>query len=160
MKQSAFYARVSTSQQEEQGTIASQVTILRERIAQDGCHLDPVHEFTDDSISGSYLARPGLDRLRDLASEGTFDVLYMRSPDRLARRYAHQRVVLEELDRWGTIGQPKKQGRGLRTANCRDERSCEEWIPITVPQIVSMTIWEQVQAQLDMDKRYASRNNK
>lgn len=59
-----------------------------------------------------------------------------------------------------SIGQPKKQGRGLRTANCRDERCREEWIPVTVPQIVSLTLWEQVQAQLDMNKKYASRNNK
>ena len=100
MKRAALYARVSTAQQEEQGTIASQVAALRERIVQDGCHLDPAHEFIDDGVSGTYLARPGLDRLRDLASEGVFDVLYVLSPDRLARRYAHQCVVLEELARW------------------------------------------------------------
>lgn len=101
MKRAALYARVSTSQQEKQGTIASQVTALRERIAEDGCHLDPAHEFIDDGVSGSYLARPGLDRLRDLASERAFDVLYVLSPDRLARCHAHQYVVLEELGRWG-----------------------------------------------------------
>ena len=38
MKRAALYARVSTSQQEEQGTIDSQVAALRERIVQDGCH--------------------------------------------------------------------------------------------------------------------------
>ena len=97
MKRAALYARVSTAQQEEQGTIASQVVALRERITQDGYHLDPRHEFIDDGISGAYLARPSLDRLRDLASERAFDVLYVLSPDRLARRYAHQCVVLEEL---------------------------------------------------------------
>ena len=101
MKPAAFYARVSTSQQEEQGTIASQVTALKARITQDGCHLDPAHQFCDDGVSGSFLARPSLDRLRDLASEFGFEVLYMLSPDRLARRYAHQCVVLDELARWG-----------------------------------------------------------
>jgi len=101
MKQAALYARVSTSQQEEQGTIASQITTLKERIAQDTCLLDPDHEFQDDGVSGSFLARSGLDHLRDLASEGRFEVLYLFSPDRLARRYAHQCVVLEELSRWG-----------------------------------------------------------
>jgi site-specific DNA recombinase len=38
-------------------------------------------------------------------------------------------------------------------------RSREEWIPIRVPQIVPKTTWDQVQAQLDMNKKYASRNN-
>ncbi|MEA3340097.1 MAG: recombinase family protein, partial [Chloroflexota bacterium] len=101
MKHVAFYARVSTSQQEKQGTIDSQVMALRERIAGDGCHLDPTHEFIDDGVSGSYLARPALDRLRDSACEGALDVLYILAPDRLARSHAHQYVVLEELTRWG-----------------------------------------------------------
>jgi site-specific DNA recombinase len=312
MKHAALYARVSTAHQEEQGTIASQVAALRERIVQDGCHLDPAHEFIDDGVSGTYLARPGLDHLRDLASERAFDVLYVLSPDRLARRYAHQCVVLEELARWQlevvflnqpvssdrpedrmmvqilgilaeyerelirdrlrrgklykarqgqvltvfpaygyryvpldqpgggrweiyepeaavvrriyrwcveeqlsthaicrrlngeeegyervpprkaqrwsyttvntilrrpdykgtayynrtrkdpgrTIGQPKTQGRGLRTADCRVERDREEWIPIDVPQIIDPTLWEQAQVQLEMNKLFASRNNK
>jgi len=312
MKRAALYARVSTTQQEEQGTIASQVAALRERIVQDSYHLDPAHEFIDDGISGAYLARPGLDRLRDFASERAFDVLYVLSPDRLARRYAHQCVVLEELARWQlevvflnqpinsdrpedrmmvqilgilaeyerelirdrlrrgklykarqgqmlsvfpaygyryipldqpgggrwevyeaeativrriyrwcveeqlsthaicrrlngeeegyervpprkaqrwsyttvntilrrpdykgtayynrtrkdpsrTVGQPKTQGQGLRTANCRIERDREEWIPVQVPQIIAPTLWEQAQVQLDMNRQFASRNNK
>jgi len=101
MKQAAFYARVSTGKQEERGTIASQVAILRERIVQDRCHLDPAHEFIDDGVSGVNLARPALDRCRDEASTGNIKVLYVLSPDRLARRYAHQCVVLEELVRLG-----------------------------------------------------------
>jgi len=311
MKRAALYARVSTTQQEEQGTIASQVVALRERITQDGYHLDPTYEFIDDGVSGAHLARPGLDRLRDLASERAFDVLYVLSPDRLARRYAHQCVVLEELARWQlevvflnqpvsdrpedrmmiqmlgilaeyerelirdrlrrgklyrarrgqmltvipaygyryipldqpgggrwqvyepeatvvrriyrwyveeqlsvhtvcqrlngeepgyervsprnsarwshttvnrilsrpdykgtayynrtrkdtgrTVGLPKTQGRGLRTANCRIERSREEWISVDVPSVVDATLWEQAQAQQKMNKQFASRNNK
>ena len=310
MKRAALYARVSTAQQEEQGTIESQVAALRERIAQDGCQLDPAHEFVDDGVSGIHLARPGLDRLRDLASEGFFDVLYVLSPDRLARKYAHQCVVLEELARWQlqvvflnrpggdspedrmliqmlgilaeyerelirdrlrrgklyrarqgqvlttipaygysyiplnqpgggrwkvydpeaavvrhiyrwcveeqlsahaicrrlngeegyeripprkaqrwshttvsriltrsdykgtayynrtrqdtgrTIGLPKTQGRGLRSANCRIEREQKEWIPVDVPIIISKALWEQAQVQQKMNKRFASRNNK
>jgi site-specific DNA recombinase len=311
MKRAAFYARVSTAQQEEQGTIASQVATLRERIVQDGCLLDPAHEFIDDGVSGTYLARPGLDRLRDLASERAFDVFYVLGPDRLARRYAHQCVVLEELARWqidvvflnhpggdrpedrmlvqilgvlaeyerevirdrlrrgklykarqgqvfavtpaygyryvpltqpgggrwevyeteaavvrciyrwcveehlsihvicrrlngeedgyepvsprkaqrwscttvntilrqpayqGTayynrtikdpgraLGQPKTQGRGPRKATCRVERNHEEWIPVEVSPIVTSSLWEQAQVQLDLSKRFAPRNNK
>jgi len=101
MKRAGFYARVSTGQQEERGTIASQVAALRDRIVQDSCHLDPDHEFIDDGVSGANLARPELDRLRDLASAGVFEALYVLSPDRLARRYAHQCILLEELTRLG-----------------------------------------------------------
>ena len=59
-----------------------------------------------------------------------------------------------------TIGQPKEQGRGLRTATCRIERDREEWIPVVVPQIVPNTLWEQAQVQLKLNKEFASRNNK
>jgi site-specific DNA recombinase len=47
--------------------------------------------------SGSRLDRPALDRLRDAAREGAFDVVAVYSPDRLARRYAYQVLLLEEL---------------------------------------------------------------
>jgi site-specific DNA recombinase len=311
MKRAALYGRVSTGQQEERGTIASQVAALRERIVQAGCHLDPAHEFIDDGVSGAYLARPELDRLRDLACERAFDVLYVLSPDRLARRYAHQCIVLEELARWGIevvflnqpvsdrpedrmmvqmlgvlaeyerelirdrarrgrlyrarqgqvlttipaygyryvslkqpgggrweineaeaaivrciyrwcveeqlsthalcrrlngkeqgyervlprrgqrwryttvnrilrrpdymgtayynrtrkdpsrpIGQPRIQGRGFRSSDGRIERDREEWIPVDVPQIIPPTLWEQAQVQLELNRRFASRNNK
>lgn len=57
--------------------------------------------FQDQSTSGAQLNRPALDRLRDLAAEGLFDVVLCRSPDRLARHYAHQRVLLDKLRRVG-----------------------------------------------------------
>ncbi|MBS1250756.1 MAG: hypothetical protein MAG431_02352 [Chloroflexi bacterium] len=289
-----------------------QVTILKKHIIQDDCRLDPEHEFIDNGVSGHYLARPELYRLRDLASERVVEVLYILDVDRLARRYSHQCVLLEELSRCGVkiifvnqpitgdsskdklmanmlgvlaeyerelirdrmrrgklhkarqgqvlntnpaygyryipidqpgggrwevneteaavvkniftwyvkerlsfraicrrlngeeqgfdpiaprkasrwlsvtvsgilkrkayigttyynstqkdpdrqIGTPKERGRGLRVANHRIERPREEWISVTVPQIVPKSLWEQVQTQLEMNKRYASRNNK
>jgi site-specific DNA recombinase len=57
--------------------------------------------FVDENYSGSRLDRPGLDRLRDLASEGAFEAVLVCSPDRLARQYAYQFVVVEELQRAG-----------------------------------------------------------
>jgi site-specific DNA recombinase len=51
--------------------------------------------FVDENYSGSRLDRPGLDRLRDLASEGAFEAVLVCSPDRLARQYAYQFVVVE-----------------------------------------------------------------
>ena len=57
--------------------------------------------FVDEHASGARLDRPALDRLRDLAAEGVFEAVLVWSPDRLARRYAYQVVLLEELTRCG-----------------------------------------------------------
>ena len=54
----AFYARVSSDQQTEQGTIASQVAALEARILQDGLSLEPDHRFIDEGHSGATLIRP------------------------------------------------------------------------------------------------------
>lgn len=44
--------------------------------------------FEDEGFSGATLQRPALERLRDRAAEGAFEVLLCHAPDRLARRYA------------------------------------------------------------------------
>ena len=93
----ALYARVSSEKQAEEGTIASQVAALQERIEADGYLVDPAYRFSDDGVSGTTLVRPALERLRDLAASGAIDRLYVLAPDRLARRFSHQMVLLEEL---------------------------------------------------------------
>ena len=95
----AIYARVSTEAQEARGTIGSQVAALRERVAVEGHEV--VSEFLDDGHSGARLDRPGLDSLRDAAEAGLIDALWCLSPDRLARVYAYQVIVLEEFARLG-----------------------------------------------------------
>ena len=95
----AIYARVSTEAQEARGTIGSQVAALRERVAIEGHEV--VSEFLDDGHSGARLDRPGLDALRDAAEAGLIDALWCLSPDRLARVYAYQVIVLDELARLG-----------------------------------------------------------
>jgi site-specific DNA recombinase len=97
----AFYARVSSDHQADQGTIASQLVALRQRIAADGGRVEPELEFCDDGYSGATLLRPALERLRDQAAQGTIDRLYVLAPDRLARKYALQCLLLEELQRAG-----------------------------------------------------------
>jgi site-specific DNA recombinase len=101
MVRAAIYARVSSEQQAQQSTIASQVAALRERLTADGLSLEDDLCFLDDGYSGSTLVRPGLERLRDVAWAGGFTRLYVHSPDRLARKYAWQVLLLEELQRGG-----------------------------------------------------------
>jgi site-specific DNA recombinase len=59
------------------------------------------------------LVRPALERLRDQAAAGAVDRLYVYSPDRLARNYAYQVLLLEEWQRWGVevvfLNQPLDQ---------------------------------------------------
>src|SRR3989449_5846135 len=42
-----------------------------------------------------------MDRLRDLAAVGGVDRIYVHSPDRLARNYAYQVLLLDEWQRFG-----------------------------------------------------------
>jgi site-specific DNA recombinase len=95
----ALYARVSTERQADRGTIGSQLQLLREHIAAAGDEL--VGEYVDDGQSGARLDRPGLDALRDAAEAGLVERVWCLSPDRLARAYAYQVLVLDELDRFG-----------------------------------------------------------
>jgi len=95
----AIYARVSTESQEARGTIGSQIDVLRKRVAAEGHEL--IAEYRDDGCSGARLDRPGLDALRDAAEAGQLDAVWCLSPDRLARIYAYQVIVLDELARHG-----------------------------------------------------------
>ena len=97
----ALYARVSSEQQAQAHTIDSQLAALRERIAQDGQRLLPEHEFIDLGYSGSTLIRPALERLRDAVATGEVERLYVHSPDRLARKYAYQVMLVDECQRAG-----------------------------------------------------------
>jgi len=99
----ALYARVSSEQQQSNGTIASQLAALRQCLQDDGHRLADELCFVDDGFSGSYLIRPALERLRDAAALGTFERLYVLAPDRLARNPAHQAVLLDELQRAGVL---------------------------------------------------------
>jgi site-specific DNA recombinase len=97
----AIYARVSTERQERDQTIESQVAALTLWAKEHDYELLPEHRYIDESYSGSRLDRPGLDHLRDAAREGAFEVILVLSPDRLARKYAYQVLLLEELQRVG-----------------------------------------------------------
>src|ERR671917_665213 len=97
----AIYLRVSTSQQVRDQTIEAQLERLREQAAARGWALQERHIFRDDGYSGASLRRPGLDRLREAVAAGEGTRVLLTSPDRLARNYVHQVLLLEELARGG-----------------------------------------------------------
>jgi site-specific DNA recombinase len=99
--QVALYARVSSEQQAEAQTIASQVVALRERIAADSLTVSEAMQFLDEGYSGATLVRPALERLRDVIAAGSVDRLSIHSPDRLARKYAYQVLLVDEFRRAG-----------------------------------------------------------
>jgi len=98
----ALYARVSTERQQQTQTIEQQLTRLQAHVAQQpSWHLTEQHIYRDDGYSGAKLDRPGLDRLRDHAAFGEFELVLITDPDRLARKYVHQVLIIEELTRTG-----------------------------------------------------------
>ena len=97
----AGHARVSTERQERQQTIDSQLVSLRRWAEAEGHALAETHVFRDEGYSGSRLDRPGLDSLRDAVNDAAIEIVAVLSPDRLARRYAYQVLLLEEFRRAG-----------------------------------------------------------
>jgi site-specific DNA recombinase len=97
----AIYARVSTTRQAQAQTIEQQLDRLLAVVAEHGWTLDEQHIYRDDGYSGAGLSRPGLDRLRDHAALAELDLVVVAAPDRLARNYVHQVLLLDELGRHG-----------------------------------------------------------
>jgi site-specific DNA recombinase len=97
----ALYARVSSEQQAEAGTIDSQLAALHERIRQDGYQLAAELTFIDNGYSGATLIRPALEQLRDAVALQNLTRLYVLSPDRLARNYAYQVLLIDEFQHAG-----------------------------------------------------------
>jgi site-specific DNA recombinase len=97
----AVYLRVSTTRQMQDQTIAQQLERLQAHIQAQGWALPETNILRDDGYSGANLKRPGLDRLRDRAAAAEFDLVLITAPDRLARNYVHQVLLLEELQGHG-----------------------------------------------------------
>src|SRR6184192_4116522 len=101
MRMAAIYARVSSEQQREENTIASQTASLIEFAKSHDLEVPKEWVFEDEGYSGATLERPGLERVRDLAAEGYIEVVLAYAPDRLSRKYAYQILLIEELARHG-----------------------------------------------------------
>src|SRR3984957_11607162 len=101
MRMAAIYARVSSEQQREGNTIASQRASLIEFANQHELEVPKEWVSEDEGYSGATLERPGLERVRDLAAEGQIQVVLAYAPDRLSRKYAYQILLIEEFARYG-----------------------------------------------------------
>lgn len=98
----ALYTRVSTPRQQQQQTIEQQLRRLRDSVAtHPDWHVADEHIYRDDGYSGAKLNRPGLDRLRDRAAMAAFECVLITAPDRLARNYVHQMLLVDELTQRG-----------------------------------------------------------
>ena len=101
MISTAIYARVSSARQKKDQAIGSQTAALREHARQLGLDVAEDWVFLDKGHSGATLVRPALERLRDLAAQGCLDVILCYSPDRLARKFAYQALLIEGFTRCG-----------------------------------------------------------
>jgi site-specific DNA recombinase len=97
----AIYVRVSTQRQALTQTIEQQIQLLSEYSHAQQWPWQEEFIFRDDGYSGASLRRPGLDRLRDQVRSVAFDRVVMTAPDRLARNYVHQMLLVEEFERGG-----------------------------------------------------------
>src|SRR5438874_1160458 len=93
----AVYARVPATRQAQAQGIEQQLDRLRAAATGRGWELEEQHVYRDDGYSGARIGRPGLDRLRDHAALGELDPVLVTAPDRLARNYVHQVLLIEEL---------------------------------------------------------------
>ena len=98
----ALYVRVSTTRQHQHQTIEQQLQRLHEYVAtHPDWYVADEHIYRDDGYSGATLKRPGLDRLRDRAAKAAFACVLITAPDRLARNYVHQMLLVDELSQRG-----------------------------------------------------------
>src|SRR5258708_24290788 len=93
----ALYVRVATEEQREGQTIDSQIKEL-EKFAEAN-RWTPAGVYKDEGWSGTMLARPELDRLRDDAQRKSFDAVLINDVDRLARDVTHLNVIRRDLER-------------------------------------------------------------
>jgi len=97
----ALYSRASLDLLLGRRAIGSELEDLHSRAQFDGISSPPELVFVDEGYPGSTLVRPALEKLRDRAAAGAFERLYVCGPDRLARDYGHQKLLVGELQRAG-----------------------------------------------------------
>ncbi len=87
MVRAILYARVSTDDQVKMYSLKQQLEALREYCRSNG--IEVTEEIVDEGVSGAYLERPGLDRIRDLVESGGVDLVLAQDRDRFSREPAY-----------------------------------------------------------------------
>jgi len=102
LDRATLYARVSGNDRGKEGrNLNGQLEMARKYAGDKGYSI--VAEFAEDDrgASGYEINLPELNKIRDMARNGEFDVLVVRELDRLSRNLAKQLIVEEELRRAG-----------------------------------------------------------
>jgi len=90
-----IYARVSTEEQAKKGfSIRDQ---LRECRNKAGC--EDVVEYVDEGVSGEFLDRPALTKLRNDVQRGLITKVICLDPDRLSRKLGNQILLADEIEK-------------------------------------------------------------
>lgn len=91
------YARVSTEEQARKGfSLKDQIAECRRK-----AKTDEVLEYVDEGISGEFLDRPALMKMRQDARAGLIKKIVCLDPDRLSRKLMNQLIITDELDKLG-----------------------------------------------------------
>lgn len=96
------YARVSGDDSKNDGlNLKSQIDMCRTYALENKYQIIAELAEDDRGASGADIDLPQLNRVREMAENGKFDVLVVREIDRLSRNLAKQLIVEEELKRAG-----------------------------------------------------------
>src|SRR5919109_2899645 len=96
----AIYTRVSTEEQADGYSLLSQLEACQKLAAQHGYTVPERYVFQED-YTGKVLDRPRLPQLRELVRTRAIQAVIIYDPDRLARRFALQVILEEEMDQAG-----------------------------------------------------------
>jgi site-specific DNA recombinase len=94
-----IYARVSTEEQAKSGfSLQDQIRECRKKAG-----TNEVIEYVDEGITGEFLDRPALIRLRQDVKNGIIERIICLDPDRLSRKLMNQLIVSEELEKRASL---------------------------------------------------------
>ena len=97
----AIYCRVSTEDQEREGSSLQSQLEACEKIAQERDYEVPLELIVLETYSGLSLDRPKLNELREWVRDKQVDVVIAYTLDRLSRDPVHFIILQEELERVG-----------------------------------------------------------
>jgi site-specific DNA recombinase len=96
----AIYTRVSTEDQADGYSLLSQLEACQKLAAQHG-YTVPEHYIFQEDFTGKILDRPRLPHLREVVRTRAVQAVIIYDADRLARRFALQVILEEEMDQAG-----------------------------------------------------------